>query len=420
MARYSTEKECEVLTEYAAKAQLGIVEIGVLDGETTARMSARATVPIYGIDPLVPDSMNPGLVGHAEAISKNMAHYEKFTFLNEFSYGVVEKWDKPFDLIFVDGDHRYEAVKKDFAQWWAKLSDGGALIFHDAGAVTSEPSTFGGHDGPKKLANELVQAGYDCELAVDTLRIFRKRASGGRLATFTVGYAIHNQRHLIDAIVKGIRYNLPSACDLTFLIDGSTDGSDEVLYGNLGQLVIDGRVVTIAHTPNIFERDSNNHLMEMFTTDFLVIVQDDMVLHDHKLLDNLRVVIGKYGSRLGVVGLRDGFGPGYAGMRSSPFSVTELTNRVLKPGEFYAVEMVNRGPLVVGRELVKEIGLLSGAYNKAGSYSDMDYCLRCKKAGFINVVMGAYIEHARENSTNFVLLDNENGIVFRKLWPGMA
>ena len=35
------------------------------------------------------------------------------------------------DLVFIDGDHRYEAVLKDLETWWPRLKSGGLLIIHD-------------------------------------------------------------------------------------------------------------------------------------------------------------------------------------------------------------------------------------------------------------------------------------------------
>lgn len=39
--------------------------------------------------------------------------------------------DEKFDLIYVDGDHHYAAVKNDAEKWWPKLRMGGLMLFHD-------------------------------------------------------------------------------------------------------------------------------------------------------------------------------------------------------------------------------------------------------------------------------------------------
>ena len=39
--------------------------------------------------------------------------------------------NKSADFIYIDGDHRYSAVKKDIELYWPKLKDGGILAGHD-------------------------------------------------------------------------------------------------------------------------------------------------------------------------------------------------------------------------------------------------------------------------------------------------
>lgn len=41
--------------------------------------------------------------------------------------------DRAFDLVFIDADHSYEAVKADIAAWEPKVREGGILCFHDYG-----------------------------------------------------------------------------------------------------------------------------------------------------------------------------------------------------------------------------------------------------------------------------------------------
>jgi hypothetical protein len=166
MARYGTINEAAVLKKYASEARQGIVEIGVLDGETTKLMSEVATVPIYAIDPIVPDSMNPSLLGHEDQILRNMAHYKQFTFFKDFSYNVAKTWDKPVDMIFIDGDHHYEAVKQD-VEMWSKLVKG-VMLLHDSAPIVG----FAGHTGPTRLVKEMRESGYQYIDTWDTLTGF--------------------------------------------------------------------------------------------------------------------------------------------------------------------------------------------------------------------------------------------------------
>lgn len=39
--------------------------------------------------------------------------------------------NEPLDFVFIDGDHKYESVKKDITLWLPKIKDGGWLCGHD-------------------------------------------------------------------------------------------------------------------------------------------------------------------------------------------------------------------------------------------------------------------------------------------------
>ncbi len=173
LAKYTTEFESKILAEFARCAKLGIVEIGCLDGETTLILARSSTVHVYGIDPIVPDSMNPGLIGSKEKILQNLKWCKRFTFIEEYSHIATTSFNYDFDLIFVDGDHSYDAVKKDVEDWWPKLAAGGKMLLHDSAPVTSEAATFKGHDGPTRVAGEMKKT-KRCIGVWDTITGFEK------------------------------------------------------------------------------------------------------------------------------------------------------------------------------------------------------------------------------------------------------
>ena len=174
--RGTSDAESAALKKYASSATLGIVEIGVLDGLTTKEMAMAASVPIYGIDPIIPDSMGKSLVGSEEEIRKNMAFYRDFIFYKDFSFNVVKSWKHGFDFIFIDGDHTYDAVKRDFEDWFPLLASGGVLAFHDSAPMTSNPDGFFlGWPGPTRLVKEIKQLSTISYLeTVDSLTLFKK------------------------------------------------------------------------------------------------------------------------------------------------------------------------------------------------------------------------------------------------------
>jgi predicted O-methyltransferase YrrM len=83
---------------------------------------------------------------------------EKWTLHTDYSYNVVNTWTNPIDVLFIDGNHNYEAVKQDFTQWFPKIKFGGIILFHDSRKEAGTPrETFNrGWEGPTQLAKELL------------------------------------------------------------------------------------------------------------------------------------------------------------------------------------------------------------------------------------------------------------------------
>lgn len=71
---------------------------------------------------------------YEQRFDRNVAEYGKrVTKLKGRSTDVLKTFSsrKKFDLIYIDGDHTYEAVKKDAELAWPLLRSGGLLIFDD-------------------------------------------------------------------------------------------------------------------------------------------------------------------------------------------------------------------------------------------------------------------------------------------------
>ena len=78
-------------------------------------------------------------------------------------YNFFIRQDLKIDLLFIDGDHSYEGVKKDFELYSTILSDNGIIIIHDTDSdyentlIVSEDAKKDHHrfDGPAKFIKEL-------------------------------------------------------------------------------------------------------------------------------------------------------------------------------------------------------------------------------------------------------------------------
>jgi hypothetical protein len=75
--------------------------------------------------------------------------------VNLSSEVVTKGWTLPVGLLWIDGDHRYEAVLRDVTCWQPFLLPNSLVIFDDVKNVrTGVPS-----DGPGKVVEEAVAGG---------------------------------------------------------------------------------------------------------------------------------------------------------------------------------------------------------------------------------------------------------------------
>lgn len=158
---------------YAKNAKVGIVEIGVLNGETSQIFcDANKTIPIVGIDPIIPDSMDQNLIGNIEKIKDLESKYPNYKFINDFSYNIVKSWASPIDYLFIDGDHAYNAAKYDFESWYPFVIPGGVIVLHDSACNRNGPQFW---PGPSKLADELlIDTRLEYLETIYTMTVFKK------------------------------------------------------------------------------------------------------------------------------------------------------------------------------------------------------------------------------------------------------
>lgn len=140
-----------------------IVELGVYQGRTALFMAWGARqgqgAHVYAIDPWdLPGERGPynqnrgGALGkHRKAFTdpgtRNWARYNvrangyanQVSLIRDFSVKAAEKWSAgPVGLLFVDGDHRYDAVRADVRAWAAHLAPDAVIAFDDYAATHPE------------------------------------------------------------------------------------------------------------------------------------------------------------------------------------------------------------------------------------------------------------------------------------------
>lgn len=75
-----------------------------------------------------------------------------------------------FDLVHIDGNHTYKAVKLDCNLWLPQLLAGGLAAFHDYNPIPGRPA----HHGVKRAVDEATQKGYTHYGTAGRMEVLRK------------------------------------------------------------------------------------------------------------------------------------------------------------------------------------------------------------------------------------------------------
>ena len=166
------EDENNMHGHIASLCSKSIVEIGVFEGNTSLIfLRYNPLITVYGIDPIIPDSMDPSLIGDFQKIEEISKRYPRYVFIREFSYNVVKNWSESISYLFIDGDHHYEMVKKDFEDWLPFVDFNGYISLHDS-ALNRGGNCW---PGPSQLSDELLKdERLEYVDTVGSLTIFKK------------------------------------------------------------------------------------------------------------------------------------------------------------------------------------------------------------------------------------------------------
>lgn len=128
-----------------------IVEIGsYLGGSSTflALAAKRKQGMLYCVDTWKNEGMSEGQRDTFDEFLKNIEPLRDYIrILRGNSVDVANTFNENIDLLFIDGDHSYEAVKADMEYWLPKVKNHGIVIFHDIGWA----------EGVIRVVNEIIK-----------------------------------------------------------------------------------------------------------------------------------------------------------------------------------------------------------------------------------------------------------------------
>lgn len=129
-----SDAENDALRRHAS-GRHSAVEIGVAEG-ASARTLCDSLAPggaLTLIDPYPPGRVF-GINLRRLVAKRQLARRSGVSvrWVRDFSFNVARRWTEEIDLLFIDGDHAYEACERDFEDWSPFVAPDGVIAFHDA------------------------------------------------------------------------------------------------------------------------------------------------------------------------------------------------------------------------------------------------------------------------------------------------
>ncbi len=173
----TSANERALIRNYAKNALVS-VEIGVFEAVNTVEIAKVISEKgvLYGIDPFFPGKLGINCQKQISLyhIRRNKV-VDKVKLVEKLSFDAASDVPDNIDFIFIDGDHSWEGIEKDWNLWTPKVKSGGIVALHDTNYPAYD-ATYSAMDSIK-FFNEVIlrQNGFELVEKVDSLSVMRKK-----------------------------------------------------------------------------------------------------------------------------------------------------------------------------------------------------------------------------------------------------
>jgi GT2 family glycosyltransferase len=208
---------------------------------------------------------------------------------------------------------------------------------------------------------------------------------------FSLNLTIHNKDFLIESVLNGIIQNTKGKYELIVALDGCTDQSEFLVKNFLKNTNIKYKIL---YANNIFETRSNNLAAKNSSEDYIIIIQDDMVIKEEGW--NLRLVqpIKKFDDIFAVTARTAHSWKINENSKDIHLLDFELdrwpdilihinhADKNCTERDIFAIrDSVNRGPLLLKHEIFKKLNYFDEIYAPL-DMDEHDLCYRAKSLGY--------------------------------------
>ena len=229
--------------------------------------------------------------------------------------------------------------------------------------------------------------------------------SGNLNSKHSLILTIHNKDFLIEQVINNIIEFTVGEYELIVVFDGCTDKSEELAMAILEKSDID---YTVVHTPDVFETKANNAGIKKATGEYVIIIQDDMVIEEGGWNRRMQKPFNKFDDVFAVtartahnyylnpnsvhLGMEENLDNCWCDILVS-CDEADVSNI---PRDTFAVRStVNRGPLMIDRKDLKKMGYFDEAFSPQ-DMDDHDLMYRVHKE--LGKVCGCYHINMRSES----------------------
>lgn len=137
-----TDAELAMLTRYAG-GRTTAVELGCYEGKTMVAIAKVIVGTAYSIDPFFKGRLR---ISYGKLIARIYARRNQihnFRLIEKLSWEAAPDFRIPIDFLFIDADHSYEAVRRDWLDWSPKITTGGIIALHDSKLAVNSSAKVG-------------------------------------------------------------------------------------------------------------------------------------------------------------------------------------------------------------------------------------------------------------------------------------
>jgi O-antigen biosynthesis protein len=214
----------------------------------------------------------------------------------------------------------------------------------------------------------------------------------------SINITIHNKGYLIEEVLHRIVKYTTGTYEIVFVLDGCTDDSFE----KVSKFIVSHRHIKtkILTAPNVFETKANNIAAKASSGEYIIIVQDDVLINEQGWNDRLLKPFKAFQDVFAVTGntahnwtfneySQDIGDPQYKSHRWCDIlnHIDHANIHSINRDTFAVRDCINRAPFAVNASDLKKMGYFDEAYSPQ-DMDDHDLCYRVKNK--FGKVVGCY------------------------------